>query len=161
MKDSSSQSKLEMQPLFGGYPFGRFEHAFDVKKRLTVPAAWRDMLGHPRYLYIIRNPKEQCLTILAPDEMRQRMERLKGGSLFDPKLSAAWRYIGENSEMISVDSTGRIRISDRLLNAVGLTDKVVFIGMGNKMEVWPLSLKPAEPKFDSDTMLDAFTVIGL
>lgn len=162
MKESSPQSNVpSAMPAEIGFPFGRYDHAFDGKKRLTVPAAWRDLLGHPRYLYVIRNPKESCLTILAPAEMRAIMEKRKSSSLFDPKTSAAWRYIGENSEMVSIDANGRIRISDRLMDAAGLKDKVVFIGMGGKMEIWPQALKPETPEIDGDALLDAFSTIGL
>lgn len=162
MKETSTQSNTKNSaPVEPGFPFGRFDHAFDAKKRLTVPAAWRELLGYPQYLYVIRNPMEMCLTILAPSEMRSLMEKRKSSSLFDPKTSAAWRYIGENSEMVSVDSNGRIRISDRLMNSATLKDKVVFIGMGGKMEIWPAELKPAAPEIDGNALLDAFVTIGL
>lgn len=160
MKDDDTQDKeVKGAKNDGGYPFGRFDHALDPKKRLTIPAVWRELLGNPEHLYVLLDPYESCLTILSEREMDARMSKLRSGSLFDKNRSAAMRYIGENSELLNVDGHGRIRISDRLLRLVGVKDKVVFIGTGVKMELWPLELKPQEAEVDRSALQASFVAI--
>lgn len=160
MKEDDTQDREVKETRHeGGFPFGRFDHALDPKKRLTIPALWRELLGNPEHLYVLLDPYESCLTILSEKEMRIRMARLSAGSLFDKNRSAAMRYVGENSELLNVDGHGRIRISDRLMRLVGLREKVVFIGTGVKMELWPLELKPLEEKVDRAALQASFMAI--
>jgi MraZ protein len=116
---------------------GRFEHALDPKKRLTVPACWREQMGS--YVYVFPNPHEKCLSLIPPAEMEARMERLRQKALFDKQANAVLRVLGENAEQCSIDTQGRIRIRDRLLAYAGLTDQVVMKGATRMAELWPAS----------------------
>ena len=33
-----------------GFLLGRYDHALDPKKRFTIPAGWRQILGDPQYV---------------------------------------------------------------------------------------------------------------
>lgn len=160
MKDGDTQVEAaEMERNERGYPFGRFDHALDPKKRLTIPAAWRELLGNPKRLYVLLDPYEPCLAILSAEEMETRIARLRTGSLFDRNRSNAMRYIGQNSELLDVDAHGRVRVSDRLLGLIGVRNKVVFIGTGVKMELWALERKPLEEEVDRSELQASFAAI--
>ena len=125
-----------------GFLIGRYEHALDPKRRLTVPALWRDQMGSPESLYVIPDPHSSCLNLLSPAEMAARMERVRQRALFDKSLSQSLRILGENSEQVMLDVQGRVRIRDRLLAFAKLSEKVVMIGECNRIELWAPELRP-------------------
>ena len=125
-----------------GLLVGRFDHALDPKRRLTVPAGWRDLMGAPPYVYVFPDPNEKCLNLIPPAEMEGRLEKLRQRALFDKRASVALRVFGENAEQAVVDVQGRIRIRDRLLAFAQLTDTVVMIGAMNRVQLWSPALRP-------------------
>jgi len=40
------------------------------------------------------------------------------------------------SEVMSIDGDGRIKIPERLCDHAGLSSKVVFVGLGDKFQIW-------------------------
>lgn len=124
---------------------GRYEHALDIKSRLIVPSEWRNTMGLPLYVYIVRSPHKRCLWLMPPFEMEQRMSSIRSQSLFDERLDDAMRAFGDNSQQAMLDVQGRIRIQDRFLEYAGLVEKagkVVMIGLGQKVEIWSSALAP-------------------
>ena len=144
MKIEKGETKSEMRTLQSNYLTGRFEHTLDIKRRLIVPATWRDTMGMPRYVFIMRSPLNSSLLLVPPFEMERKMEKIREKSLFDREASDALRVLGENSEPVLLDIQGRIRISDRMMAFAQLTGKVVMIGMGGKAEIWSAALRPPE-----------------
>ncbi len=138
-----------------GLLVGRFDHALDPKKRFTIPAGWRELMGTPAYVYIIPDPKEMCLNLLPPAEMEGRLEKLRQRALFDKGASAALRVLGENSEQVMLDVQGRIRVRDRLLKFAKLEDKVVMIGALNRVQIWSAALLPEEETVDQAKLAEA------
>jgi len=135
MKGVGADSNASLPPQ-QGMLMGRMEHALDPKKRLTIPASWRDVMASPAYVYVIPDPNEKCLTIVPPHEMEGRLQALRQKALFDPDATRALKTIGENSEQLSLDVQGRIRICDRLLQYAGLVSQVVMIGAVNRIQLW-------------------------
>ncbi len=142
-----------------GLLVGQFAHALDPKKRLTVPAGWRDLMGDPSYVYVFIDPTEKCLNLVPPAEMEGRMEKFRQRALFDKNASRALRAIGQNSEQDPVDVQGRIRISDRFLEFAKLSDTVVMIGAVNRIQLWSPSLQPAVEKVDQAELAAAFEAL--
>jgi len=138
-----------------GLLVGRFDHALDPKKRFTIPAGWRELMGSPSYVYIIPDPREKCLNLLPPAEMEGRLEKLRQRALFDKGASAALRVLGENSEQVTLDVQGRIRIKDRLLKFAMLEEKVVMVGALNRVQLWSAALLPEEESVDQAKLAEA------
>ncbi len=139
-----------------GMLMGRFEHALDPKRRLTVPSGWFEVMGAPRYVYVIPDPNSACLTVLAPAEMEARLQALQRRKLFDPKATQSLRTIGENSEQLMFDVQRRIRVSDRLLQYAGLTGQVVMIGAVNRIELWAPDARHDSASVDQAGLSAAF-----
>jgi MraZ protein len=112
---------------------GQFEHALDAKKRLTVPAGWREQLGG--YVYVFPNPHDKCLFLIPAAEMESRIATLNP-KVTDQPTNALLARLGRSMEQCGIDSQGRIRIRDSLLQYAGLTDAVVMIGAARKVELW-------------------------
>ncbi|MBQ7189941.1 MAG: hypothetical protein IJR99_11060 [Kiritimatiellae bacterium] len=166
MEKSNKQddfAETQKNGISGGCPFGRYDHTIDAKKRLTIPALLRDLLGSPNRLYVLRFPGALCLTLMTDAEMTSRMDALKAKqkSVFDPNIARALRYIGENSEVVQVDDNGRIRICDRLMRQIGLLKDAVFIGTGLTVEVWALENKPKDDgPLDEQEYANALALVG-
>ena len=138
-----------------GLLVGRYDHAMDPKKRLTVPAGWRELMGAPAYVYIMPDPSETCLNLIPPAEMEGRLEMLRKRALFDKKASVSLRVIGENSEQVMLDVQGRIRIGDRLLAFAQLGNTVAMIGSMNRIQLWSPALMPVTESIDQAKLAEA------
>ncbi|MFL2859614.1 MAG: hypothetical protein ACJ0BW_02605 [Pontiellaceae bacterium] len=53
------------------------------------------------------------------------------------------RNISSTADIILLDSQGRLRIKDNLLRHIDVNNKIVFIGLLTRIEIWSLE------KFDS------------
>ncbi|MDD4024835.1 MAG: hypothetical protein PHN85_02800, partial [Kiritimatiellae bacterium] len=138
-----------------GLLVGRFDHNLDLKRRLIVPAGWRELMGSPDYVYVFPDPNERCLNIIPPAEMEGRLEKLRQRALFDKKAGVAQRIIGENAEQAFLDVQGRIRIRDRLLAFAGLDKTVVMIGAMNRIQLWSPVTQPGQETVDQKALAAA------
>ena len=115
---------------------GEFEHSLDPKKRLTIPREWRQAMGDPDFVYVMRDRNGKCLDLLPKAEMESLLAKLREKALFDPALTKAAMLIGTNSEQPMLDVQGRIRISDKLLQFANLTTTVVMAGSVRMAKLW-------------------------
>ena len=124
---------------------GEFEHSLDPKKRLTIPREWRQAMGNPDFVYVMRDRNGKCLDLLPKAEMESLLAKLREKALFDPALTKAAMLIGANSEQLMLDVQGRIRISDKLLQFANLTTTVAMVGAVRTIKLWdPAALAPAD-----------------
>lgn len=121
---------------------GSMESSLDAKGRVFLPAAFRKTMLASQYsgelnIVICRDFYQPCLTIYPftawTDMRNELLGKLNPHNDNDRTLL---RSIDSNAEQISVDGMGRILISKRLLNSVGLSGKVRFIGRDTTIEVW-------------------------
>ena len=121
-------------------------------------------MGGPGYMYAMIAPQKESLVMLVPPMvMESKVQKLREMPMSAPGRMAALRLIGENSEQVFFDVQGRVRIPDRLLRAGKLTEpgeKVVLIGALDKIELWPLSLKPQTEEIKGEDMAKAFELAG-
>lgn len=152
---SSGEKQISAGTPGSGFLVGRFDHNLDAKKRLIVPAPWRDLMGSPAYVYIFPDPNESCLNIIPPAEMEGRLEKLRQRALFDKRAAEAQRILGENAEQAFLDVQGRVRIGDRLLNFAGLDKSVVMIGAFNRVQLWSPQRQPGRDTVDQESLATA------
>ena len=139
---------------------GEFEHSLDPKKRLTIPREWRQAMGDPDFVYVMRDRNGKCLDLLPKAEMESLLAKLREKALFDPALTKAAMLIGANSEQLMLDVQGRIRISDKLLQFANLTTTVAMLGSVRMVKLWdPKSLAPAET-VDQEALASALADVG-
>lgn len=139
-----------------GVLVGRFAHYLDPKRRLTIPAGWREQMGiaagggrgRSGYVFVMPGIHHKCLSLFTPFEMEQRLGRLRQRAISDAQASAFARHLGEVSEYLPLDVQGRIRIRDKLLNFAGLKSEVIMIGAFNKIELWSPELNPENETID-------------
>ncbi len=110
---------------------GSAVHSLDSKKRVFVPAKYRDELGD---VFYITRKIDGYLSIYTSEEWDKFVEKISsipesdGADLQDYFLGVAQKCIP--------DANGRIIINDDLLRHAGITKNIVFIGIGKQIRVW-------------------------
>jgi MraZ protein len=116
----------------------RFDNKVDAKGRVSVPASFRAVLSKEGIEEIF------CYPHLDRPALEAGGSRLVGkikGILEDFPIDSPERdeiataYFGE-SEKLKVDPEGRAVLSKRLRDHAGITEVAVFVGLGDKFQIW-------------------------
>lgn len=133
----------------GGFK-SEYSHSIDSKGRVIVPAKFRESLGES---FVITKNFDGCLCMYPFDEweafelkLRQLPESKNGVR----KLKR--HFIGGAAEC-ELDKQGRVLIPSSLREYAQLIKDVLFIGMGDKVEVWDKE-RYEEYKIDNAEALD-------
>lgn len=106
------------------------------KKRLTVPAGWRDLMGAPQYVYVFADPHEaRCLNLIPPAGMEGRL-RSRGAVRFSTK--ALVPFLRARRER-GAGGGGRAGPHPDLRPApqlARLDGTVVMVGALNRVQLW-------------------------
>ncbi len=136
---------------------GLSDRTLDGKKRLTIPSVWRSQVGDPKGFVVMRGFHAPCLYLYPIQMMAKRLARLQeSGSITDRSRNEVLSLVGRRSETLTWDSQGRIRISDQLLESVGIQgSKVVVSGALDRLEIWaPERYAASEEEGDLATRLE-------
>jgi MraZ protein len=112
---------------------GTYIHTIDEKKRLSVPAKFRSLLGKKAVITIGLN---HCLTLYTTKTWKQFAQKLTSLSMGRSEDRAVARMFLSSAFDLEIDSIGRILIPDTLKQYAFLNDQVYFIGVGNRIELW-------------------------
>ena len=115
-----------------------FTHRFDSKGRISIPALFRQVLTSEGFegVYVYPSldaPALDCggLKLLAEiDALLATMPP------FSPARDAFATALLGTSEILRMDSEGRVSLDDRLKTALGLREEAVFVGQGHKFQIW-------------------------
>lgn len=129
----SGGDAIQPAPMFSGV----LTHNLDPKKRLNIPANWREQVGKPDRTFVMQGfDSEPCLYVFPMRIMAERLSFLKNAKVSDPRYRYFTRTLGESSAELTWDSQGRIRIPDNLLEYAGLTGAVFMLGAADRFELW-------------------------
>lgn len=116
----------------GNY-LGTFRRTLDEKHRLQIPTKLvREM---PARFYSIRG-HEGCLAIFDETEFNAFLGELKAASYLDRDTRAYIRQVAASTNVLEVDSHGRISIPTSLAEAYGLGNEVTIIGALDHFEIF-------------------------
>ena len=117
-------------------PFmGRHAHRLDPKKRLTIPSGWRSLMGDTG-VYLMPGISRPCLMLMPESVMSGFVGRLQGMQLSNPEEMDLMLTLASESDHLSFDAQGRIRIKDDHLAYAGLTGEVILASAFNRIECW-------------------------
>ncbi|MGO9543394.1 MAG: division/cell wall cluster transcriptional repressor MraZ [Rhodomicrobium sp.] len=116
----------------------RFESKIDPRGRVAIPAVFRAVLAQEGADEIHCYPHLDCATIEAGgprlvEEIKGIVGRQPTGSALREALELV--YFGE-CEKLKVDPDGRTVLPKRLREHAGITDTAIFVGFGNKFQIW-------------------------
>jgi MraZ protein len=115
-----------------------YRHGVDEKRRLQVPAKWRPARSGTQ-LTIILWPKSQegpCLRVLPPEEMAKLKTSIDAMPNDDPNKTVLKRFIGSESDQVTVDKAGRICLPDAMARQAGIQNEAVLVGLLDRFEIW-------------------------
>jgi MraZ protein len=113
---------------------GNYLAKLDLQKgRTSLPSKFRKLLGKK---VIITNGYDRTLMIIGLGEW----EKVVGGIINQPFIKGPARetdrFILGSAFEADLDPQGRFIIPQTLRQRAELTEKIVFVGVGNRIEIW-------------------------
>ncbi|MCC6963218.1 MAG: division/cell wall cluster transcriptional repressor MraZ [candidate division Zixibacteria bacterium] len=117
---------------------GRYTVSVDGKGRIAIPAKLRAIAAQQgSEKFIVRIGFDGCLDLYSEAEYKRVSEQMTSKQPIDArKARFLKRYIHPNSAEGVPDTQGRIAIPRHLLDSARITDKVLILGVGEKIELW-------------------------
>lgn len=119
---------------------GEYTAKVDDKGRLVFPAAFKGIMpvgGDMRFV-VKKDLFADCLEMYTFEEWEKQSEQVKAKlNFFNKEHAIFWREYMRNRDVVEPDAKlGRISISGKLLDAIGVNKEVVFSGNDYKIEIW-------------------------
>ena len=119
---------------------GEYGSKIDEKGRMVFPAPLKGVLppgGDMRFV-IKKSLFSPCLDMYSYEEWERQSAEVRGKlNFFNEKDARFWREYMRDRDIVEPDSKlGRISVSRRLLEAIGVTKDVVFSGNDFQIEIW-------------------------
>lgn len=121
---------------------GNFEAKVDAKGRVFVPAAFRKLLQlqGEEWLVLRKDIFQDCLVIYPGSVWEDEIGVLRSKlSKWNKEEQQVFRQFLLDAERLEMDGSGRILISKRYLELVGIDAEVRFLGVDKTIEVWAKS----------------------
>lgn len=133
--------------------FGHYFRMLDDKNRVVVPPKFKKGLGS--LFYVTLGP-DRILEIRDQKSFNLLREKLSGTNMLNSNARKFSRILLGNTIETSLDKVGRIAIPDSFLKNSGITSKeIAFVGVGNKIEIWPKDrFEKLQKEFNSTSSLD-------
>lgn len=133
---------------------GQYEHSVDNKGRVSIPAKLRKSLNpQAQERFTILRGLEPCLYLYPEDEWQKVEDQLSQINSFTKEGRTVKRNFLRFAEDLSLDNQNRIPLPSQLMDWAGIDGKAIFIGSGERIEVWsPQKLE----KIDSDLSFESY-----
>ena len=113
-----------------------YRHSVDAKKRLFIPAKYREELGEK--FFITRSLRDKCLIVYSEEEWNKYVAPLE--AMPRKEQEKIVRYLYQTGTWAEPDSQGRVIIPNDLKEYAQLEKNAVIIGVGDHAEIWSESL---------------------
>jgi MraZ protein len=121
---------------------GSYFNTVDTKNRAFVPTKLRYGLDERVWLAI---GFDKCIYVMAQEAWETFLaEYISPLSLRDAKARELQRIILGNSKEIEIDGHGRINIPPDFQAYAGIEKDIVFVGVGDRVELWDKKTYEAE-----------------
>ena len=112
---------------------GEYSHNLDAKGRVSVPAKFREDLGHT---FIVTKGLDNCLFAYSKEEWKTFEEKLKDLPLTNMNARNFIRFFFSGATECEIDKQGRINIPQNLREYASLSKDVYIIGVSTRVEIW-------------------------
>jgi MraZ protein len=119
--------------------FGNIDAKTDVKGRVFVPASFRKIFqsGGDSRLILRKDVYQECLVLYPESVWNEELTAMRTKlDKWDPEQQMLYRQFQLETEILELDSIGRILIPKRYLQDAGIVSEVRFVGMDYTMEIW-------------------------
>jgi MraZ protein len=116
---------------------GRHEHSIDAKGRTSLPSRFRDVLAaRGESCIVITTALDACLDAYPLREWEAFEDKLAEKSQFESKLDRVRRHYLGGAMECEVDKLGRLILPSGLREYAELSDSVLWVGVGKRLELW-------------------------
>ncbi len=137
---------------------GEFKHNLDAKKRLFIPAKFREELGEA--FVIVKLLRGNCLRVCSLEEWEKYIAPILAMDRKDAEKIL--RKLHRQSIQVAPDAQGRVVLSSELVALAGIEKNTVIIGCGHYAEIWAEAEYEAMLSEENDEdMLNALEEMGL
>ncbi|MBP9019066.1 MAG: hypothetical protein ABFC18_01835 [Rikenellaceae bacterium] len=119
--------------------FGEFTVKMDDKNRLVLPSSFKSFLKDGDMRFVVRKEIfSDCLEMFTFEDWNAESEKIRAKlNMNNREHALLWREYNREVALVTPDEKmGRISIPKKLLEKIGVVKEVVFVGIGNKIEVW-------------------------
>ena len=134
---------------------GEHKQKMDTKGRVVVPSKFRDELGNQ--VVVTKGLGEQCLYAFSRESWEKVVNKLEELPMTNMKVRNFNRFFLAGANNLEADKLGRVLVSSALREYALLDKEVVWVGVGNRMEIWDVDKwKENSDKFigDSEDSID-------
>lgn len=137
---------------------GQYEHSIDEKGRISFPAKLRKLVNPAAQdRFVVVRGIEGCLYLYPENEWLNVESALSKANNFTRAGRIAKRNFLRYAEDLSLDKQNRIALPGDHCTYASISNKAVFIGMGEYIEIWsPEKLQEADDALDSDAFEEIF-----
>jgi MraZ protein len=120
---------------------GTHQNKLDAKGRVSVPAPFRSALkaqDETNGTHLVLRPSHQhhCIEAWPTPEFEALADPLNRLDLFSQEHDDMAATLYADAFPVETDREGRIVLPDNLVAYAGLTDAVVFMGLGRIFQIW-------------------------
>ena len=120
---------------------GEYTARLDDKGRLVFPSALKASMspGSDMRFVVKKDLFEPCLMMYTLEEWTKQSEQVKNSLdlTFNKTHAKFWREYMRDRDIVEPDARfGRISVSRRLLDSIGVGKEVVFSGNDFRIEIW-------------------------
>ena len=121
--------------------FGTHQNRLDAKGRVSVPAPFRAVLkarDEANGSHLVLRPSHQhpCIEAWPSAEFEALSQPLNRLDLFSQAHDDLAATLYSDAFLVETDKEGRIVLPDSLVSYAGLSETVVFMGLGRIFQIW-------------------------
>lgn len=132
---------------------GEYEHSVDNKGRVAFPAKLRKLLApEAQEKFTLLRGIEPCLYLYPQNEWEHVEEKLSRINSFSKQGRTLKRNFLRHAEDLVLDKQNRLSLPSHLMEWSGIDSTAIFIGSGERIEVWSpekLDEEDADLSFES------------
>lgn len=114
---------------------GEYRHSLDSKGRVSIPAKFRHHMGD---IVIVVKGIDECLNIFAKDFWLKEVEKIIKLPMTNENSRLYKRLALGKAHEREIDRLGRILIPQPLKEYASIEKEVIFLGIGDRVEIWAL-----------------------
>ncbi len=115
---------------------GEYHHTLDDKGRIAVPVKFRALCERQA---VLARGLDHSLALFSRESWEAFVAELQSNSWAQAETRAATRLFLAGAADIELDRSGRMLVPEHLRTYASLTREVVFLGLGNRVELWDAS----------------------
>ena len=112
---------------------GEYLHTLDTKKRLAIPARLRKEFGERG---ILTQGLNNCLVLYPLEQWNKLTEKLGQLPVGKGDTRGFLRLMFSRASEADLDQLGRILVPDYLKEYAGLKQRVMLVGVHDRLEIW-------------------------